>query len=241
MKKTMPLVFILLALILSSAYAQMYGYEQEIMQKKLRTDLGIDDFKFLGMRGIKICYLGDLQLYEIRFFSQKLAYNISILPSPEHLGYFILNNGKFVYLLQNDTEIAAIMKTYFFGKKLSEQETIEFLLFIYSQTANVWNENVYIIRSFGDLENPEFKKYYSNSNENYYTLKNSIINKYHDYQFPMVIDENDLSCTFYIISGWMHEIDTLQKITISVKNDTIEYHNELLEKDIYDNIPLIAY
>ena len=47
MKKTMPLVFILLAIILSSAYAQMYGYEQEIMQKKLRTDLGIDDFELL--------------------------------------------------------------------------------------------------------------------------------------------------------------------------------------------------
>jgi len=77
MKKTMPLVFILLAIILSSAYAQMYGYEQEIMQKKLRTDLGIDDFELFGMREIKISYLGDLQLYQIRFFSQKLKYNLN--------------------------------------------------------------------------------------------------------------------------------------------------------------------
>jgi len=240
MKNNIALVVILMVLIVSSAYAQPYDYDPEIVQEKIRSDLGIDDFEIQSMREIKKSYLGDLQVFEISFLSKKLDSNIQLLPSIERAGYFILNNGKFVYLLHNDTEIAAIMKTYFFGNMLSESETIDFLEFIYSQIAGGWDESIYVICSFADLENPRFKQYY-HTHENSYALKNFIINKYHDYQFPIVIDENDLSCTFYIISGWMHEIYRLQKITISAKNDTIEYHNELLEKDIYDNIPLITY
>ena len=69
------------------------------------------------------------------------------------------------------------------------------------------------------------------------------LNKYTEVIVPPHWDDKGKVLTFYAIIGWMHEVDTLTRVTATFDdvNAKILINSEILEKPIFSEMPGIMY